>query len=108
MTSLLASLPMTEPAHLPDARETTQHTYDRRRARAAADTLATISPARWDDETRSIIATLATMTAPSRITDLLDRELPWDMPSPHAVSVGHFGPCQPGCMHDNGDYRASH
>jgi hypothetical protein len=60
---------MTE--HLERARESAQHTYDRRRARKAADTLATILPSRWDDETRRIIGTLATISAPSRIDDLL-------------------------------------
>ena len=70
MTGLLACLPMTE--HLAGARESAQRTYDRRRARTAADTLATIPPNRWDDETRRIIATLATISSPSRIDDALE------------------------------------
>lgn len=45
--------------HLQDARESAAETYDRRRARAAADILATIPPARWDAMTRNVIATLA-------------------------------------------------
>jgi hypothetical protein len=45
--------------HLNAARETAQETYDRRRARAAADILATIPPARWDAMTRNVIALLA-------------------------------------------------
>lgn len=53
-------------------RESAQRTYDRRRARAAADTLAVIPPNRWDDHTRQVIATLATISSPSRIDDLLD------------------------------------
>lgn len=69
MTGLLACLPMT---HLDGARESAQRTYDRRRARSAADTLATIPPNRWDDETRRIIATLATISSPSRIDDALE------------------------------------
>lgn len=52
-------------------RENAQRTYDRRRARSAADTLATIPPNRWDEHTRSVIATLATISAPSRIDELL-------------------------------------
>lgn len=51
-------------------------TYARRRARKAADELALIAPALWDDKTRQIVATLATMAAPSRIGDLLDEHLP--------------------------------
>jgi hypothetical protein len=61
---------MTE--HLTDARESAQRTYDRRRARSAADTLATIPPNRWDDHTRRVVATLATISAPSRIDDALE------------------------------------
>lgn len=61
---------MTE--HLPEARESAQRTYDRRRARSAADTLALIPPNRWDDHTRLVIATLAMISAPSRIDDALD------------------------------------
>lgn len=61
---------MTE--HLAAARESAQQTYDRRRARKAADTLAQIMPNRWDDETRRIVATLATVSAPSRIDNVLD------------------------------------
>jgi hypothetical protein len=70
MTALLACPPMTE--HLTDARESAQRTYDRRRARSAADTLATIPPNRWDDHTRSVVLTLATIAAPSRIDDALE------------------------------------
>lgn len=62
---------MTDRPHLEQARENAQRTYDRRRARSAADTLATIPPNRWDDATRQIVATLATISAPSRIDDLL-------------------------------------
>lgn len=70
MTDLLASVAMSE--HLPAARESAQRTYDRRRARRAAGMLAEIPPNRWDDETKRIIATLATIAAPSRIDDLLE------------------------------------
>lgn len=82
---------MTQPNHL-----SAQRTYDRRRARAAAETLANIPPNRWDDGTRQIVATLATISAPSRIDDLLGEldavavvegpapaEYPHDMPSPY-------------------------
>jgi hypothetical protein len=65
--AVLASLPMTNPQG-----EGAQRTYDRRRARSAAETLATIPPNRWDDTTRRIICTLATIAAPSRIDDLLE------------------------------------
>lgn len=68
---VLASLAMTQPKQLSQARESAQQTYDRRRARTAADTLALIPPNRWDDTTRRIIATLATISAPSRIDDVL-------------------------------------
>lgn len=51
-------------------------TYARRRARKAADELAVIDPSLWDDETRRIVLTLATVAAPSRIDDLLAGELP--------------------------------
>lgn len=51
-------------------------TYARRRARKAADELALIDPALWDDKTRQIVATLATMAAPSRIDDVLAEHLP--------------------------------
>ena len=93
MTALLTCPTMTE--HLPDARENAQRTYDRRRARAAADTLALIPPNRWDDHTRQVVATLATISAPSRIDDVLDAfdgepadhlitvESPHDMPTPY-------------------------
>ncbi len=54
------------------ARESAQRTYDRRRARSAAETLANIPPNRWDDTTRQMIATLATIAAPSRIDDALE------------------------------------
>lgn len=47
-------------------------TYARRRARRAADELATIDVRLWDDTTRQIVATLATMTAPSRIDTVLE------------------------------------
>lgn len=60
-----------ERTHLEGARENAQRTYDRRRARKAADTLATIPPNRWDNRTRQIIATLATVSAPSRIDNAL-------------------------------------
>lgn len=62
---------MTQPQHLPEARENAQRTYDRRRARRAADVLANIPPNRWDDRTRQIVLTLATIAAPSRIDDAL-------------------------------------
>lgn len=51
-------------------------TYARRRARKAADELAIIDPSLWDDETRRIVLTLATVAAPSRIDDVLAGELP--------------------------------
>lgn len=51
-------------------------TYARRRARRAADELAVIHPSLWDDETRRIVTTLATLTAPSRVDDVLAAELP--------------------------------
>ena len=60
------------PEHLEQARESAQRTYDRRRARTAADTLAQIPPNRWDDRTRQIVATLATISAPSRIDEALE------------------------------------
>jgi hypothetical protein len=64
---------MTEPNAGPAAgRENAQVTYDRRRARSCADTLATIPPNRWDSTTRSIIITLATMVMPSAIDPLLE------------------------------------
>jgi hypothetical protein len=62
---------MTNRPHLEQARENAQVTYDRRRARSAAETLAQIPPNRWDDKTRQIVGTLATISAPSRIDDLL-------------------------------------
>lgn len=65
-------VPVGHRAHLPVAREKAAQTYDRRRARKAADALATIDVALWDDATRKIIGTLATMCAPSRITTLID------------------------------------
>ena len=55
-------------------------TYARRRARRAADELAVIDPRLWDDETRRIVGTLATVSAPSRIDAALDEAFPltWD------------------------------
>jgi hypothetical protein len=58
-----------------DGRRKAGETYARRRARAAADELALIAPALWDPETRSIVMTLATLAAPSRIDDVLDEHL---------------------------------
>jgi len=49
-----------------------QRTYDRRRARSAAETLAQIPPNRWDDTTKRILLTLATMLTPSAIDPLLE------------------------------------
>lgn len=51
-------------------------TFARRRARKCADELAIIDPTLWDDETRRIVTTLATLAAPSRIDDVLADELP--------------------------------
>lgn len=95
MTGLLACLPMAQ--HLETARANAQRTYDRRRARNAAEQLAVIPPNRWDDRTRQIIATLATISAPSRIDDVLDEafeppiggaEHVHDMPSPYVALCG--------------------
>lgn len=108
MTGLLASLLMTE--HLERARENAQRTYDRRRARNAAEQLAVIPPNRWDDRTRQIIATLATISAPSRIDELLDEafeppiggaENPHDMPSPYLDAMEVLDParCASGHLH---------
>lgn len=60
------------PAGRPDARAAAQDTYTRRRARAAAETLANIGPAGWDEATRRILLTLATIAMPSRIDRVLD------------------------------------
>lgn len=68
---VLRSLAMTQNAGPEAGRENAQRTYDRRRARSAADTLATIPPNRWDAHTRSVIATLATLSAPSAVDQLL-------------------------------------
>ena len=78
MTGLLASLAMTthpvptDRPHLADARAASSATYDRRRARTAAETLAGITPARWDDATKRILLTLAAMLAPSAIDTVLE------------------------------------
>ncbi len=58
--------------HPNTAQANAQRTYDRRRARSAAETLANIPPNRWDDHTRRVILTLATVAAPSRIDNALD------------------------------------
>lgn len=113
---------MTE--HLERARESAQVTYDRRRARTAAATLATITPSRWDDETRRIVATLATISSPSRIDDLLEAfdgdaadtmiaivgpaENPHDMPSPYELAgppdpAWNSSRCNRGHQHSTSD-----
>lgn len=51
-------------------------TYARRRARKAADELAVIDATLWDDETRRIVTTLATLCAASRVDDVLADEMP--------------------------------
>ncbi len=51
-------------------------TFARRRARKAADELAVIDPSLWDDETRRIVLTLATLAPASRVDDVLAAELP--------------------------------
>lgn len=51
-------------------------TYARRRARKAADELAVIDPRLWDDETRRIVLTLATLCAPSRVDEVLVEHMP--------------------------------
>lgn len=85
--------------HLPRARESAQLTYDRRRARSAAETLATIPPNRWDDRTRQIVATLATISSPSRIDDLLEA---FDgEPADTMISID--GPYDPGPVPANYD-----
>ncbi len=153
---------MTNP-QLQEAQANAQRTYDRRRARNFAEGLANIPPNRWDDATRAIIITLATLAIPSRIDGPLveafeppigalndgyvaadegpdDPDIRQAMagelrrmglmdpepaarvyppageqqrprPEPHprperVIAVGHHGPCRPGCVHDNGDYRA--
>lgn len=68
--------PMRERPHLRAARAIADEGNSRRRARKAADSLALIDPALWDDETKKIITTLATLAAPSRITSVLDAEIP--------------------------------
>lgn len=106
MTGLLASLPMTT-EHLDRARESAQRTYDRRRARRAAGMLAEIPPNRWDDETRRIICTLATIAAPSRIDPLLEA---FDgQPADHLVELGPLpsSMCLRGHAHGNAELAAA-
>lgn len=111
-------------------------TYARRRARKAADELAVIDPQLWDDATRRIVATLATISTPSPIdTALADafpattpapypnprprpdpdpRPRPEPHPRPRPEACGcpphpifeHVDACPRRAVHDNGDYRA--
>jgi hypothetical protein len=55
-------------------------TFARQRARKCADELALIAPALWDEATRRIVLTLATLAAPSRVDDVLAQHMPltWD------------------------------
>lgn len=81
---------MTSP-HLAEARAKAQQTYDRRRARDFAEALSTIPPARWDDATRAIIITLATLAVPSRIDDVLDELIPLREAEPVALCGSMHG-----------------